>query len=140
MYEIELSQFIKDQWQPVTLEGLQLELTMLDPFLRVPLTPSPDCSPTLPTSTCYSATVQLPDRHGVFTLFVDYKRSGWTNIEEKKTIAITPPRHDEHARFLPGAWPYYMGSLVTVSMFLAFVMLWLGLEPSKDVSNTKKAQ
>lgn len=115
-------------------------MTMLDPFWRVPLEPSSDCSPMLPTSTCYAATVKLPDRHGVFTLFVDYKRSGWTPVEEKRTIAITPPRHDEHARFLPGAWPYYAGSLVTVSVFLAFVTLWLGLEPSQAVSSSKKAQ
>jgi oligosaccharyltransferase complex subunit beta len=96
---------------------------MLDPHLRVPL---PLVSSTDNTST-YSTTVKLPDRHGVFTLLVDNRDvpSGYTPIEERTTISITPPRHDEYPRFISGAWPFYVGAGGTAAIWLVFVVLWL---------------
>lgn len=143
VYEIELSQFINGGWRPVTLEGVQLEVSMLDPFWRVALQPSTDCSVMTTTSTCYATTVKLPDRHGVFTLSTEYKRSGWTPVEHKQTIAITPLRHDEHTRFIPGAWPSYLAAFATSGTFLAFVVLWLSLDSKasdKVQQSRKKAE
>lgn len=96
---------------------------MLDPHLRLPLSAA-GASPST-TATRFSARFKAPDRHGVFTLKVDYRRSGWSFIDEKTVISITPPRHDEYERFITGAIPYYGGALSVSVATLAFIVVWL---------------
>ena len=43
---------------------------MLDPHIRLTLSPSPSKPGT------YTATFRAPDRHGVFKFVIDYKRKG----------------------------------------------------------------
>lgn len=89
---------------------------MLDPHLRLPLAASP--------SGVLSARFRAPDRHGVFTLRVDYRRPGWTFLDEKLVVSVTPPRHDEYDRFITGAWPYYAGAFSVSAATLVFAVLW----------------
>lgn len=49
---------------------MQLEFTMLDPFIRTTLPPVPGKAGE------YSTTFRAPDRHGVFKFIIDYKRKG----------------------------------------------------------------
>jgi oligosaccharyltransferase complex subunit beta len=49
---------------------MQLEFTMLDPHIRIPILPIAG-SPGE-----YSVTFRAPDRHGVFKFVIDYKRKG----------------------------------------------------------------
>lgn len=95
---------------------------MLDPHLRLVLSPAPTSSA---NSTTFSATFRTPDKHGVFTLGVDHRRAGWSFIAEKMVIAVTPPRHDEYDRFLMGALPYYGSAFSVLSVVLVFIVVWI---------------
>ncbi|GAA6025007.1 hypothetical protein JCM11491_005157 [Sporobolomyces phaffii] len=102
-------------------EDLQLEVTMLDPHLRIPLVSHRVSE----RQQRFEAFFTLPDRHGVFTLRVDHRRPGWSNIESTTVVSITPPRHDEYERFIRGAAPYYGGALSVSIGLLAFVFFWI---------------
>ncbi|GAA5889379.1 hypothetical protein JCM16303_005369 [Sporobolomyces ruberrimus] len=102
-------------------QDLQLEFTMLDPHLRIPL----KSSRTSPGRQRFEATFTIPDRHGVFTLRVDHRRPGWSSIESATVISVTPPRHDEYERFIRGAIPYYGGALSVSVGLVAFVVFWI---------------
>ncbi|GAA5822972.1 hypothetical protein JCM3770_002484 [Rhodotorula araucariae] len=107
-----------------TADDLQVEFSMLDPHLRLPL--SRTSMPTHPTDnvTTFEAAFVVPDRHGVFTLSIDHRRPGWSSLRVDKVISITPPRHDEYERFITGALPYYGGAASVSAAFLVFVVLW----------------
>ena len=96
---------------------------MLDPYIRTTLNPLP----TLPTQNARKLVTQLklPDVYGVFTFKVNYKRSGYTYIEDRTTIAIRPFRHNEYPRLLSAAYPYYVGTGSMIMGWLVFVIVWL---------------
>ena len=96
---------------------------MLDPHLRLPLSVLSKPSPS-PSSSLLGARFRAPDRHGVFTLRVDYRRPGWTYLDEKLVVSVTPPRHDEYDRFIVGAWPWYSGAFSVSAATLVFAVLW----------------
>ncbi|GAA5973520.1 hypothetical protein JCM11641_007096 [Rhodosporidiobolus odoratus] len=111
------------------LTDLQLEFSMLDPHLRLPLAlaplshqPSSD-----PSLKIYSATFTLPDRHGVFALSCSYNRPsvGLNHIQDRHTVSVVPPKHDEYDRFIKGAGPYYAGALSVSAAFAVFVAVWV---------------
>lgn len=110
-------------WGPLPLEDVQLDFTMLDPHVRIPLSPS--ASQPSPDSTELSTTFIAPDRHGVFTFKLDYRRPGWSFLKDDKRVAVTPPRHDEYPRFIGGATPYYFGTASTVLAFGVFSVVWI---------------
>lgn len=97
---------------------------MLDPHLRVPLVPAPSReSPEVAAR--MTADFMIPDQHGVFTLRVDYRRPGWSYLEETTQVAVTPPRHDEYPRFIEGAYPFYTGAFSISIGFLVFSVVWI---------------
>ncbi|GAA6039992.1 hypothetical protein JCM8097_002656 [Rhodosporidiobolus ruineniae] len=104
------------------LTDLQLEFTMLDPHLRIPLLPIRQLSP---GRYLYSSTFAVPDRHGVFTLSLDYRRPGLSFVEDKHTVSVVPLRHNEYERFITGAVPYYTGAFSVSVAFAVFVVLWI---------------
>ncbi|KAF6764640.1 dolichyl-diphosphooligosaccharide-protein glycosyltransferase [Ephemerocybe angulata] len=119
------------RWEPYSgLKDLQLEFTMLDPFIRTAL------PPVRATPGKYSTTFRAPDRHGVFKFIIDYKRKGWTSLQSSTTIPVVPPRHDGYPRFLSAAWPYYAGAISTSVAFLLFSTAWLAGE-ARDRSSRK---
>lgn len=122
---------------------LQVSLVMLDPFVVTKLSATPPSTSvpgttgiaeTTNATTRYSATFRLPDRHGVFSFVVDWKRNGWTFLNTKDTAPVRPFNHDEHPRFLSAAYPYVAGSFSTMIAFLLFSTLWLLV---KDVPSQK---
>lgn len=139
VYELVLSEWNGERWTPpASITDLQLEVTMLDPHLRIPLTPSLEVGHRSSSSRAYTATFRLPDRHGVFTLLVDHKRQGMTWIEEKLQISITPLRHDEYERFITGAMPYYVTAGSMVVAWFIFSLLWLGIKEHDEKGKGKK--
>jgi oligosaccharyltransferase complex subunit beta len=123
-YDIDIATLEEGSWTPYNADDLQLEFTMLDPHLRLPLSSTPNSKTSASATTRFSARFRTPDRHGVFTLKVDYRRAGWTFIDEKAVVSITPPRHDEYDRFIVGALPYYGGAFSVSLATIAFVVLW----------------
>ncbi len=132
-------------WQPAPLDlDLQVSLVMLDPYVTMSLSAEPartvldaGAQTTSNATTRYSASFRLPDRHGVFTFHVDWKRQGWSYVKTKDTAPVRPFNHDEHPRFLSAAYPYVGGAFSTMTAFLLFSTLWLLL---KEPVNQKKTQ
>ncbi|KAL1411902.1 oligosaccharyl transferase glycoprotein complex, beta subunit [Vanrija albida] len=122
------------QWVPFHTDDLQLEFTMLDPFIRTSLVEKSSTA----TDATYSTTFVAPDRHGVFKFVVSYWRPGWTSITTEDKASVVPLRHDEHPRWITGAYPFYTGALSTSAAFLLFVALWASL--AEGDKNKKKAE
>ncbi len=89
---------------------VQMELVMLDPYIRKTLT-------NLGNGT-FTAEMKVPDVYGVFKWVLDYKRPGLSWIYQTETVSIRPFRHDEYPRFLSQAFPYYSS---VMAMTLGFV-------------------
>ena len=141
VYELVLSEWSGEKWgapSPAALTDLQLEVTMLDPHLRIPLIASTELSHRSSSSRTYTARFKLPDRHGVFTLLVDHRRQGMSWLESKMQISITPLRHDEYERFFTGAMPYYVTAGSMVVAWLIFSALWLGIKEHDERGKGKK--
>ncbi|GAC95884.1 dolichyl-diphosphooligosaccharide-protein glycosyltransferase [Pseudozyma hubeiensis SY62] len=115
---------------------LQVSFQMLDPYITAHLTPlsasnfTHTSSPASSTSeseafTRFATTFQVPDRHGVFTFVLDFKRPGLSFLHAKDTAPVRPFNHDEYPRFLSSSWPYIAGALSTSVGFLVFSAIWL---------------
>lgn len=138
-YSIELSEYIWDKYVPYTppaSDNIQLEFSMLSPFHRLNLVPSY----TTPFSTVYSATFKLPDQHGIFNFFVDYRRPFLTVVEEKNQVTVRHFAHDEWDRSwtISAAWPWIGGVTVTIIGWIAFVAVWLYSAPPAQRATLKK--
>ena len=116
-YSIDVAHYDSDRWQPYLSDDIQLDFVMLDPYLRLSLSNVT----TALNSTRFSSQFTAPDAHGVFSLRVDYRRSGWNFLDEKSVISITPLRHDEYPRFVTGAIPYYTSAIGVSLAFIIFV-------------------
>ncbi|KAG6332310.1 hypothetical protein ID866_6782 [Astraeus odoratus] len=116
-------------WKPYSgITDLQLEFTMLDPHLRIPL------PPVAGEPGKYQVQFRAPDRHGVFKFVIDWRRKGYSFLRTSTTVPVVPPRHDQYPRFLSAAWPYYVGAISTSVSFFVFAALWL----AGDVRSEKK--
>ncbi|WOO80500.1 Dolichyl-diphosphooligosaccharide--protein glycosyltransferase subunit [Vanrija pseudolonga] len=122
------------QWVPFSTKDLQLEFTMLDPFIRTALVEKSSSA----SDTTYSTSFVAPDRHGVFKFVVSHWRPGWTSITTEDKASVVPLRHDEHPRWITGAYPFYTGALSTSAAFLLFVALWASL--AEGDKKKKKAE
>ncbi|EAU81990.1 dolichyl-diphosphooligosaccharide-protein glycosyltransferase [Coprinopsis cinerea okayama7 len=121
----------KGTWDPCACrKDIQLEFTMLDPFIRTALPPVPG------QPGKYATTFRAPDRHGVYKFIVDYKRKGWSFLKSSTTVPVVPPRHDGYPRFLSAAWPYYIGAISTSVAFFLFSAIWL----AGDAREAKKSK
>jgi oligosaccharyltransferase complex subunit beta len=94
--------------------AVQVELVMLDPYIRKTLTDSGN-------GTFYTE-IKVPDVYGVFKWVLDYRRPGYSIIMKSEQIPIRPYRHDEYERFILQAYPYYA---TVVSMMGGFFVLGL---------------
>jgi oligosaccharyltransferase complex subunit beta len=153
-YHVDISQHTPSGWTPGPTDlDLQVSLVMLDPFITTNLTAaspqsllkslntSSSSSTTMtPAFTRYSSTFKLPDKHGVYTFVVDWKRHGWSYIHTRDTAPVRPFNHDEHPRGLHSAWPYVTGASTTVVAFLIFVVIWVCSDERDDIKRGKKAQ
>ncbi|RKF61715.1 Dolichyl-diphosphooligosaccharide--protein glycosyltransferase subunit wbp1 [Erysiphe neolycopersici] len=140
-YIIEISEYVWDKYlpyKPPKGDVIQLEFSMLSPFHRVPLL----LTSTTQNSSFYSASIRLPDQHGIFNFMINYKRPFLTNIEEKNTVTVRHFAHDEWPRswVISGAWPWISGVGVTVVGWIVFVALWLWSKPIKNSPIDKKTQ
>lgn len=132
-FSIEMSEWNMDRWTPFTPptgDEVQLEVSMLSPFHRLNLSPHQHTA----NASLYTADFKLPDQHGIFNYFVEYRRPFLTNVEEKVTVTVRHFAHDEWPRsfVISGAWPWISGIWVTVAGWLGFVALWLYCKPVEE--------
>ncbi|KAI8637410.1 Dolichyl-diphosphooligosaccharide--protein glycosyltransferase subunit WBP1 [Parasitella parasitica] len=120
-YHVDISEYRDDHWVPFHANDIQLEIIMLDPYIRTTLKE-------VPTDTDYGrfeANIKLPDVYGVFTLRVNYKRAGLGYVLAEDQVSIRPFRHNEYPRFLTAAYPYYASTASMIIGFLVFSAVWL---------------
>ncbi|KAG0055232.1 hypothetical protein BGZ83_009287 [Gryganskiella cystojenkinii] len=136
-YKIYIAEFFDGEWNTFSAEDVQLELIMLDPYVRKTLEQEPLTE--VSTLGVFTTTLQLPDQYGVFKFTVNYKRPGLSYIESVTTVGIHPFRHDQYPRFISQAKPYYTSaaSMGVGLLIFSFVYLWGGLDST--VKTTKKA-
>ena len=117
VYELEADQ----SWKPAKDTDLQVEFTRIDPFVRRFLTKSENA-----LDSTQSMTFKLPDTYGVFKFIIEYKRQGYTYLQNSVTVPVRPLQHTQYERFILAAYPYYAGAgsmLVGLFMF-SFVFLY----------------
>jgi dolichyl-diphosphooligosaccharide---protein glycosyltransferase subunit DDOST/WBP1 len=116
---------------------VQLDVTMLDPYIRTLLPPTS----VLPTETIYSKTFLLPDHYGVFHFKIQHRVPGYTYVTARKQFTIRHRQHNEYDRFISSAWSYYSGWMVVSAGFLVFCAVWMWHTPKPALGNkTKKSQ
>ena len=140
VYAIAIEEYTPSgKWQPFKLpagDEIQLELQMLDPYVRVNMVPHNKTAGTFvaPKDT------RIPDVYGVFTFKVVYKRRGWSYVVEQEEVSVVPFRHNEYPRFLTAAYPYYASMISMIVGFLLFSLVHVFHKDVKAVSPEKKAK
>jgi len=132
-YSVDVSEWDNDQWIPFVVpegDNLQLEFSMLSPFHRINLALSDRTT----TSAQYTTEFVLPDQHGIFNFFLEYRRPFVTVLENKVTVTVRHFAHDEWPRsyVISGAWPWISGIGVTVAGWVVFVAVWLYSKPADE--------
>ncbi len=88
---VRLQQYGNDRWQAFDASDVQLELIMLDPYIRTTLSHKTKHEDYM----TYSTSITLPDHYGVFHFKVNYKRPGLSYVEERSQVTIRHFRHNE---------------------------------------------
>ena len=105
------------EWEPFIAPDIPLSFTMIDPYVRHPLTPHANGT--------YTTQFQVPDVYGVYKYVVEYKRTGYSSLQAVHQVSVTPYRHDQYERFLWVAYPYYVSALTLMAAFVLFGWVFL---------------
>lgn len=92
LIQFELQHWNLFEWEAFNAPDVQLEIFMLEPYIRINLTSN--------GNGVYTSRCKLPDVPGVFMIKLDYNKQGFTTISHHERIVVRPPRHDQHERFL----------------------------------------
>lgn len=116
-YTIQVEEYKEGKWAPFSASDIQLEVIMLDPYIRVTLQDSGNGK--------FTASFPLPNTFGVYKLQVDYSAEGYSSIFSSEKLPVRPFRHDQYDRFLTAAFPYYTSAISMVIGFLVFSVAFL---------------
>ncbi|KAI7900438.1 Dolichyl-diphosphooligosaccharide--protein glycosyltransferase subunit WBP1 [Cokeromyces recurvatus] len=133
VYNVDIVEYKNNQWVPYKADDIQLEVIMLDPYIRTTLKQVPSDSSNVGR---FEANIRLPDVYGVFTLKVNYKRTGVSYILAEDQVSIRPFRHNEYPRFLTAAYPYYASTGSMILGFLVFSAVWLATWGGNNLQKT----
>jgi len=119
-FSMEIQEWLSSsqRWTPFRADDVQLEFSMLDPYVRMRLVPDGQGG--------FHASFKAPDVYGVFQFKVNYWRPGYGSISVAEEVLVRPFRHDEFERFIPAAYPYYAStfSMMVGSFVLGAVVLY----------------
>jgi len=110
-YSIVIEEWSETIWKPFECHSIQLEFSMLDPYVRTDL---------IFRDGKYETSFQIHDVYGIFSCNLRYLELGYTSLEVKTMTPVRPYRHDEYPRFLQVAFPYYSGCLSIVGGTILF--------------------
>jgi len=116
-YTATIEEWQGDKWVPFKNQNVQLEISMLDPYIRTALAHDGKGH--------FFATFTAPDVYGIFSFKLRFRELGYTALDTKTVKSIRPYRHDQYPRFLTTAYPYYTGCIsvvVGVAIFSAFFL------------------
>jgi len=123
-YSIEIEEWNGKEWIPFAGKDVQLEYSMLDPYVRTTLKNNGKGK--------FSTVFVLPDVYGVFTFRVDYNRKGLSNINSIIRIPVRPFRHNQYERYIDSAFPYYASAFSMMVGLYIFSWFFLYHKDSKN--------
>jgi oligosaccharyltransferase complex subunit beta len=121
-------------WVPFEADDVQVELRMLDPYVRKALKHLGKGE--------YEVQMTAPDVSGVFKFQLDYQRPGLTHLHLEEPAPIRPYRHNEFERFIPAAFPYYAAIACSGAGFFIFsaVLLYFRSPDGSSEAGLRKKQ
>lgn len=119
-YSVKIEERVNGVWVPYKANDVQLEFTMIDPYVRQAL----KYDAKLDDGT-YSLRFTAPDVYGIFKFVVDYRRPGYTILSFQDQATVRPLRLNEYDRFIGSAYPYYAGVFSCYAAFFIFIVLVL---------------
>jgi oligosaccharyltransferase complex subunit beta len=79
---------------------------------------------------------KIPEKLGIFKFMINHNRYGQSFLESSTEVSIIQFRHNEFARYIPVAFPYYASIFSTMGATLLFVCSFL----FSDLSHVKGIQ
>lgn len=119
-YSVTMEEYNGHEWVPYVADDVQVELVMLDPYVRQTLSYNEQSN----DGTFYTV-IRAPDVYGIYKLRLFYQRQGISLIDRSDQVSIRPFKHNEYPRFILAAYPYYTSVFVVMIGFLAFVFVYL---------------
>eukprot|EP00741_Cyanophora_paradoxa_P017720 tig00000203_g17114.t1 len=116
-YKVDIMEYKDGKWIPFVADDVQLEFTMLDPYVRTTLQHNGKGT--------YSTTFQVPDVYGVFKLVLHYRRVGYSTLSASHQVAVRPFDHNEYERFIVSAYPYYASAFSMMVGMVLFSIVFL---------------
>ncbi|THU64351.1 hypothetical protein C4D60_Mb01t25580 [Musa balbisiana] len=116
-YSVEIYEWSGSSWEPYLADDVQVQFYMMSPYVLKTLSTD--------QKGLYSTSFKVPDVYGVFQFKVDYQKLGYTSLSLSKQIPVQPFRHNEYARFITTAFPYYGASFSNMVGFFIFTVFYL---------------
>ena len=109
-------------WKAFRGDDIQLEFTMMDPYIRTRLQSVREND----GNGTFSARVTVPDKIGVYKFVIEHWRAGLSALVVKHQVPVRPFKHNEYERFIGQAIPYYLSamSMLTGVFFLGLAVLY----------------
>jgi len=123
VYSIVIEEWNGRRWIPYIADDVQIEYSMLDPYIRSALKPN--------QKGVYTVQTKLPDVYGVFTFRVDYVKKGYGFFTAISRVPVRPYRHNQFERFIDAAFPYYVASFSMLAGLFLFSWVFLFHRESK---------
>jgi len=120
-------------WVAYISEDMQLEFTMLNPYIRTRLTSYID-KHNLHTSV-YTAKLLIPNVIGIYKFVIEYVRTGYSFVYVMENVNVRPFGHNEYERFLPQAFPYYISAVLMIVNVVGFGLVVLYGRPTIEMES-----
>jgi len=104
-------------WLPFIEDNVQVELVMIDPYIRATLKNT--------GSGVYTARLRVPDVAGVYKFRVSYNDYAYSSLLIEHQVAVHPYQHDQFERFILAALPYYVTVATTMAAFATISIIFL---------------
>jgi len=121
-----------DRWRAFVAKDVQIELVMIDPYIRRTLSSDRD-------SGRFHTAFKLPDVYGVFKLVLRYEKAGYSNLLVQQQVSVHPFRHDQFERFIDVAYPYYASAFSCMAAFVLFSFIFLYTKDSASPAAARRA-
>ena len=131
-YFVDIYQKSKGEWIPFVADDMQFQFTMLDPYYQVAMEQPDKTKPT------FYYQLKTPWRLGIFKFMIDYKRYGFTYIDNRMEVSVIQLRHDEFPRYETTGYPYYTNVFVLMAASFMFVTYFAFGDYSKVEGVQKK--
>jgi oligosaccharyltransferase complex subunit beta len=118
IFSMIVEEYFNNTWIPFSANDMQLELVMLDPYVRKNMSSDP-------TTGKFESILVAPDNYGIFKFRFLYRRIGYSVLHSETQVSIRPFNHDENERFIVSAYPYYFSSMSALIVFFIFSFVFL---------------